>query len=66
MAITASEFVEMLQLWEQCCSDVGESWRVASEKLRVLEEKSGVCMNMNYADFEGFHVAVLGLLEKVA
>ena len=66
MAITPGEFVEMLRLWEQCCSDVGEGWKEASEKLLLLEEKAGIRMDMNYSDFEGFHVAVLGALQEVA
>ena len=66
MALTASEYVEMLRLWEQCCSDVGESWKAASEKLSRLEAKAGVMMDMNYTDFESFHVAALRALQEVA
>lgn len=66
MAFTASEYVEMLRLWEQCCSDVGEGWETASEKLSQLEAKAGVMMDMNYTDFESFHVAALRALQEVA
>ena len=66
MAITAEEFVEMLRLWEQCCSDVGEGWETASEKLSKLEQKAGVAFDMNYNDYEEFHVAALRALQEVA
>jgi hypothetical protein len=66
MAITPSEFVRMLLLWEQCCSDTGEGWIAAAKEMRSLEEKAGIDMPMNYTDFEGFHVAVLGLIHAVA
>lgn len=66
MTITAEEFVEMLRLWEQCCSDIGEGWKSASEKLSRLEAKAGVRMDMNYTDFEGFHVAALRALQEMA
>lgn len=58
-SLTAEEFVEMLRLWEQCCSDVGEGWKAASERLSELEKKAGVTFDMNYNDYEGFHVAAL-------
>ena len=66
MALTAEEFVEMLRLWEQCCSDVGEGWGTASEKLSKLEQKAGVAFDMNYNDYEEFHVAALRALQEVA
>lgn len=66
MALTAPEYVEMIRLWEQCCSDVGEGWKAASEKLSLLEAKAGVRMDMNYTDFEAFHVAALRALREVA
>lgn len=65
MALATSEYVEMLRLWEQCCSDVGESRKAASEKLSQLEAKAGVWMDMNYTDFESFHVAALRALGEV-
>ena len=65
MTLTAGEYVEMLRLWEQCCSDVGEGWRAATERLSELEKKAGVAFDMNYTDFEGFHVAALRALSQV-
>lgn len=65
MVLTPSEFVKMLQLWEQCCSDVGEGWQKASTDLKELEEKAGVVFDMDYNDYEGFHVAALKALAQV-
>lgn len=63
--ITESEFVEMLNTWEQCCSDIGEGWKIASKRLNELEEKAGISMPLNYSDFEGFHIAVLTAIHRI-
>lgn len=66
MAIAAAEFVRMLRLWEQCCSDVGGGWQAASAELRALEQKAGVAFDVGYNDYEGFQAVVLRAMRVVA